>query len=192
MLTQSLINAAILVYLSVSSGHGINFDFYAGKKAVGKVDEKVVLRENSLSEKLGMETVTRPDQEIVALQFSASKLKSALSLGEQIKKQTPEKPPVASQVNGKFVLILDGDKGIYFDGKYFPSHSNQFSSSLFHEDPPEPVNCVLLSPPERGIDSTDHAEDRNATSKPGEEIVSYPEVFPVEPHSYCFFGSFQH
>ncbi len=122
MLTQTLINVAVLVYFSVSSGHGINFDFHAGKKAAAKAEEKVVLRESTLSEKcgLGLEAVVRPDEEIVALRSSASGLKSALGLGEQIKKQTPEKSPIASQWKKKFELVWDEQGGFYFDGTYHP------------------------------------------------------------------------
>ena len=51
MLTQSLINVAILVYFSVSSGHGIDLDYHARKKAEMKVEEMVVLVERPLFEK---------------------------------------------------------------------------------------------------------------------------------------------
>jgi hypothetical protein len=121
MFTSSLINMAILAYFSVSSGHGAGIDLHAGHKAAAKVEEKVVLRENSLSEKLGLETVMRPDAEVVALQSSASSLKSALSLGEQIKKQTPERPPIAGQWKDKFVVTWDDAGGYYLDRTYHPA-----------------------------------------------------------------------
>ena len=122
MFTPSLIHVAVLVYFSLSSGHGINLDWHAGKKAAAKVEEKVVLRETSFSEKceLGLETRNRPDQEIVALQSSASDLKSALALGERIKRGIAEKTPVVSQWKDKFVLIWDEDGGFYFDRTYHP------------------------------------------------------------------------
>ena len=46
--------------------------------------------------------------------------KSVLAWGEQIKKQTPEKPPLATQWENKFVLIWDEEGGFYFDGTYHP------------------------------------------------------------------------
>src|SRR5271169_6274897 len=43
MFTQTLIHVGILVYFSVSSGHGIDFDWHTGTKAAATVEEKVVL-----------------------------------------------------------------------------------------------------------------------------------------------------
>ena len=86
------------------------------------------------------------------LQSSASGLPSTLSWSEKIEKQTPPKLPFASQWKDRFVLIGDGDKGFYFDGKYFPlSCESEFfvwegSMCL------EPVKCLLLSTTERGAD----------------------------------------
>ena len=121
MLAQSLINVAILACFSVSSGQGINFDLHAGKEAAAKVEEKVVLRENLLSEKLGLESAAQPDREIVALQSSVSGLPSALSLDEKIVKQTPEKLPFASRWNDKFIVTWDEDGGFCFERRYHPA-----------------------------------------------------------------------
>ncbi len=117
--------------------------------------DPVVLRENSLSEKLGLETVTRPDKEIVALQVSASDLPSALTWGEQIKKETPQKPPLATQWENKFVLIWDEDDGFYFHGKYYPMSVDPLSS-VGLPSCGEPVKCVILSPTDRGVDDAHH------------------------------------
>ena len=155
MLTTSLINLAVLAYFSVSSGHDMGFglyderpnlrqylsegyrnendwsfrtrSFHAGNSVVAKAEEKVVLRVSPLSEKygLGLETVTHPDQEIVVLRSSARGVKSALALGERIAKQTSEKAPFTSQWKDRFVLIWDGDKGIYFDGTYIPGYADR-------------------------------------------------------------------
>jgi hypothetical protein len=83
--------------------------------------EKVVIREGTLSEKcgLGLEAIKRPDQEIAALKSSASGIKSALSLGEQIKKQSPEKLPYATGWNGKFSLTWDDEGGYCFAGTQY-------------------------------------------------------------------------
>lgn len=51
MFTQSLIHIAILVYFSLSSAHGINFDCHAGTKAAAKTEEKVVLLDRAFCEK---------------------------------------------------------------------------------------------------------------------------------------------
>jgi hypothetical protein len=93
MFTSTLFNMAVLVYFAVSSGHGAGLDLRAGRKAAAKVEEKVVLREDSLSEKLGLEAVTRPDQEIVALRSDARGIKAALVLGDRAKTLTFEEPP---------------------------------------------------------------------------------------------------
>jgi hypothetical protein len=123
MFTTSLINLAVLAYFSVSSGHEISFDFHADMKSAAKVEEKVVIRESPLSETcgLGLETVTRPDDEIVALRSRARGLKSALSLGEQIKKQTSEKAPFTYQWKKKFDLVWDEEGGFYLDQEYHPA-----------------------------------------------------------------------
>src|ERR1035438_1730534 len=51
MLTTSVIHVAILVYFSVSSGHGLNIDLHAAQKAVVKAEEKVVLLGQPFCEK---------------------------------------------------------------------------------------------------------------------------------------------
>ena len=132
MFTQTLINVAVLVSFSLSSGHGIDLALHAGRKPAAKAAEKVVLRETTLSEKLGLgvESVARRDNEIAALQSSARSFQSAFTLGKRIKKETPRKLAVAEQWKGKFVLIWDGNKGVYFDGTYFPaSHKRNFCST---------------------------------------------------------------
>jgi hypothetical protein len=123
MFTSSLINMAVLVYFSVSSGHSAGIDLHASQKGASKVEEKVVLRQDSLSEKLGLETIVRPDAEVVALQSSASSLKSALSLGEQIKKQSPEQPAIAGQWKDRFVVTWDEAGGFYLDRTYHPAQA---------------------------------------------------------------------
>lgn len=176
MLTQTLINVAILVYFSVSSGHGINFDFHAGKKAAAKVEETVVLRENSLSEKcgLGLETVGRSDEEIVALQSSASGLKAALGLGQRITKQAPQKLPAANQWKDKFVLIWDGEGGVYFDGTYFPGPDPNPWACCGRAA--GPVKCILLSATERrGNDASGDRFEPNSTGRPQPCIHDNPD-----------------
>ena len=122
--------------------------------------EEVVLRANSLSEKLGLETAKRPDEEIVALQTNASGLKSALALGEQITKETPEKLLVATQWKDKFAwkdkfkLIYDEEGGFYFGGTYFPIGGEDNFCNRYRM-PGKPVKCVLLSPTVRGVDDAD-------------------------------------
>jgi hypothetical protein len=93
MFTSSLINMTILAYFSVSSGHGLGVDLHAGQKPAAKVVGKVVLREDSLSEKLGLETAVRPDAEIAALRIDARSIPAALDLGDRAKKLTSEKAP---------------------------------------------------------------------------------------------------
>ena len=122
MLSETLIHLAMLVYFSVSSAHGVHFDWRAGKQAAVKVEEKIVLRESSMSEKLGLdlETVARPDKDVIALQSNASEFKRALGLGEQIAKQAPEKPLLADRWHDKFAVTWDQENGFSFSGRRYP------------------------------------------------------------------------
>ncbi len=115
MFAPSLVNLAVLMYFSVSSGHGIDFDFHAGRTTAPKVEDRVVLRESPLSEKcgLGLETVTRPDEEIVALRSSVSGLPSALALGDNIKKQTAEEFFAANRWKKVFEVVSDDEGGLH-------------------------------------------------------------------------------
>lgn len=195
MLTQTLINVAVLVYFSISSGHGVNIDWAAGRntaaktedkvvtdnkclqyldgpirwqivmkteeKAAAKVEEKVMLRESSLSEKcgLGLETIARPDKEIVTLQSSASGLKSVLALGEKIARQTTVKLPVVNRFGRQwkdgFVFVWGmEDDGICIDGAYY--RAQDFSDRICYVPRisghtsfmlgVEPTRCLILSP----------------------------------------------
>ena len=63
MITTSVIHVAILVYFSVSSGHGIDFDLHAGKKAVAKTEEKLVLVDRPFCEKWPCDPNHVPDAE---------------------------------------------------------------------------------------------------------------------------------
>ena len=51
MFTQSLIQAAILVYFSVPFGQSIHFDLHVGKKAVATTEEKTALIDQNFGEK---------------------------------------------------------------------------------------------------------------------------------------------
>ena len=127
MLTQYLIHMAILAYLPVSSGHGIDFDLLAGRKPVAKTEEKVVLRETTLSEKceLGLETVSRPDSEIAALQADVGCLRSALGLCQRAQKPSWETPNLHAIIrhdwNEQFSFSSDDDGGFSFGGRRYPA-----------------------------------------------------------------------
>ncbi|MGO9112235.1 MAG: hypothetical protein ACLP9L_23655 [Thermoguttaceae bacterium] len=197
MFTPSLIHMAVLVYFSVSSGHGIDFEFHDGTKSAMKVEEKVVLRECPLSEKcgLGLETVTRPDKEIVALQSSASDLKSAIALGERIRKQTPEKLPDASKWKEKFVLSWDEEGGLNFDRTYHPASKPDWDpcpacgkgEHRYHPDPAlfpifsgfmcgGPVGCGPVSPTECGVDDAHRTAFKpDSRGRTPNDFYDYPD-----------------
>ena len=62
----------------------------------------------------------QPDKEIAAFQSSLNGLKSVPAFHKQIATQPPEKLPAASHWKKRFFLVSDGNKGVYFDGKFFP------------------------------------------------------------------------
>ena len=135
MLTQTLIDVAILVYFSVSSGHGIDFDLHAGTKATAKVEEKVVLRETTMSEKceLDVESIVRPDKEIAALQASASRFKSTIdlrALATGMTWETPELHTIPINWNDQFAVSWDDDGGFRFGGKYHPVPETHISPTF--------------------------------------------------------------
>jgi len=155
MLTSSLMHVAVLVYFSLSLGHGIDSAFHVGKAPTAKAGETVKLGGSAFREKLGLESepVVQPDKEIAAFQSSLNGLKSVPAFHKQIATQPPEKLPAASHWKKRFFLVSDGNKGVYFDGRFFPmiNEPDDFGWNG-HAEPP--VKCVLLSPAEFGVEDT--------------------------------------
>jgi hypothetical protein len=160
MLTSSLMHLAVLVYFSLSLGHGIGNTghIHAGKTPAAKVGETVELGGSAFREKLGLESepAVRPDNEVAAFQSSLNGLKSVPAFHKQIATQAPEKLPAASHWKKRFFLVSDGNKGVYFDGKFFPMINEINETDGFRgivlNCPEPPVKCVLLSPTEFGVE----------------------------------------
>lgn len=140
MLMQSVIHVAVLTYFSVWCQNGTDFHLLVGKNAVAKPEEKVVLRETTLSEKCGLnlEPIVRPDEEIVALQSRARALTASLSLSEQIEAQPPETCPVPGQWKDEFAATWDDEQGFYFAGKH---GGHFFPGSCAIRGRLEPIRC---------------------------------------------------
>ncbi len=118
-----------------------------------KAAQRIVLRENTLSEELGLETITRPDKEIIALQSSVSGLKSVLAWSEQVATGTSGKLPRAIEWKSKRVVCLwDEDGGFYVGGTYFPMYEEPLSAFSIGPRPGTPFRCVLSVGAGRGDD----------------------------------------
>jgi hypothetical protein len=203
MFTQTVVNVAILAYylampglLSHSRVHAVQKDIggqvLPGPSSDGdmryflptlrnfpladqKLAEKVVIREGTLSEKLGVETVIQPDTEIVALQSSVSGLKSVFAWGEQLTTQTPGKLPRATEWKGKRVVCLwDEDGGFYSDGTYFPMSINPISS-IGLSSLGEPFKCVLFVPTERGNEARRIVFKPDSFGRTPNDFFDYPD-----------------
>jgi hypothetical protein len=149
MITTSLIHMAIWTQFAVSHAAGMHFEFHALRQAPAAIQEKVVLRENTMSEKcdLGLEPVVRPDQEIVALRADASRFTSSIDLRANAKGPSWETPTMRGSRweakrpdwNELFAFSWDDDGGYWLGGKHFPPNTpdpNVFSIIVGFADSP--------------------------------------------------------
>jgi hypothetical protein len=140
MIATSLIHIAIWTSFAVSHGANIHGDFHAAKQAPTTVQEKVVLRETTMSEKcgLGLEPVMRPDKEIAALQAEACRFTSSIDLRANAKGPSWETPTwrgyawdaIRTDWNKQFAFSWD-DEGCNFGGKHFPQIDRRVPSQIF-------------------------------------------------------------
>jgi hypothetical protein len=143
MMTTMLIHAAIWTHFAVTHPANTHFDVWAATKdaassevsiwrwrddpAPEPPEEKVILRETTMSEKFGLdvEDIARPDKEIAAVQEDASRLTSSIDLRANAKGPAWEvptfyrNPRLRTNWNEQFSFSWDDD-GFHFGGKYYP------------------------------------------------------------------------
>jgi hypothetical protein len=124
MIAMSLIHLAIWTQFAVFHAASMNLDLHAAKPAAAQAVEKVVLRENSLGEQLGLETATvvEPDKEMAALQADASGFTSSVHVPANAKRPRSEFPVVNESMDWKkrFDFSWDDDGAFWLGGKYCP------------------------------------------------------------------------
>ncbi len=135
MTAVSLLHIAILTTFAAANAAATNTDLraaethitgrYWSEEPTEPTVEKVVLRENTLSEKYGIGTdpVAPPDAETIALINKASHFVSSIDWIAKRKDPPPAKPdfPIRANWTKRFVAEWDDDGGFTLGGKYVPS-----------------------------------------------------------------------